>query len=207
MASTRLVEAYVSECNAALVEKFLFEEPQNVHQAVMEAIDNCLGVLVGFQLLEASSDVSTEMAEVSLEKLERMIDSNQTRARMEIFNAYLAHVLYAERGDVSWPSRASWRLIIAIAAHVLRLSTYIRSKSTEENREDFFPFVQKARQIAQRLMQSQARRHARWVEGLSYVWQAFGIVDVADTKHRDQILSHVRNTQSPKFVFSRKLHF
>ena len=193
MAFTRLVEAYVAERNAAIVENFLFSEPQNVNEAVMEAIDNCLAVLVGFQLLQPSDDVNTEMAEVCKEKLESMIENSQIRARMEILEAYFVHALKAKRGEISLPSRAQWRLVIAIAAHILRLSTYIRANAKENGREGFFTLVQKARQIAQLLMVSQARRHARWAEGLTYIWQAFGITDTTDTKHRDQVLTHVRH--------------
>jgi len=203
MSVTRLIESYVSDHNASLVEQFLFADVTKPTTAVLEAIDDSLAVLLGFQLLDSSSGSSAEMVEVSKEKLESMIDNGQTRARMEILNAYLAHTLKAKRGDISLPSRSPWRLIVAIAAHILRLSTYIRSKYTNEDVENFYQLVQKARQIAQRLMQSQARRHARWVEGLTYIWQAFGIGSTSDTKNRDQVLLHVR---CPSHVLTSQYH-
>jgi hypothetical protein len=194
MGSPNVVDSFVSEHNTHLVEHFLFtQEIVNPRQALLEALESCFAVLVGQSYLADSASTESTLVDVAIEKMESMTDTNSMKFRLDLLKTYWTHFQTTPRGSISAPVLAPWRLLSVQSATLLRLSNYMRLNSTSNDSNQYFHCVTEARKIAQRLaMKSEAQLHSRWLEGLSYVWQALGGSNKVDVKIRDQVLKHVR---------------
>lgn len=198
--SADLVEKFIADRSDKIVNEFLFVETvPHFDRAALEAVKDGFAVLVSFQRLPSSSPHEVDIIPVTIDKIEASTQNAEIRSLTDLLKLYYEHFLTSPSGKVSLPPSAPPSLASLVSSRLLQISARLLPTKNSEDREAFFSWPDEVRKFAQQLAHvPYSKPTSRWIEGLSYVWQAVGAGQEAEPRLRDAILRHVRQQRQKK---------